>query len=272
MENTLKLRPFLKWAGNKYKLANTIIPVLPKGKRLIEPFAGSAAIFLNSNYEHYVLADVNADLINLYKIIKREGKQFIKYAQQFFSTKTNQAQRYYQLREQFNECNDPLERSALFLYLNRHCYNGLCRYNNKGYFNVPFGRYRNPYFPSEEIIAFQHKAKRATFRCEDFLTVMHDSQQGDVIYCDPPYVPLSLTANFTRYAHQHFDLEQQQQLAAKAKQVASKKVPVIISNHDTEYTRKLYRGAKLEKFFVNRFISCKVKDRQPVGELLAIYK
>ena len=139
-------KPFLKWAGGKSKLVPLIQNQLPTAMRLVEPFAGSAAVTLALEFDAYLLNDSNADLIGLYQTLKQEKQDFIDYAQSFFTLENNQETRFYDLREQFNHSTNTTERSALFIYLNRHAFNGLCRYNSKGGFNVPFGRYKLPYF------------------------------------------------------------------------------------------------------------------------------
>lgn len=266
-------RPFLKWAGNKFRILEHILPMLPEGKRLVEPFAGSAALFLNSDYDHYLLSDRNADLIGLYNLLKQEGSDFIDYCGQFFIARNNQEKRYYRLREQFNECDEPRLRAALFIYLNRHGYNGLCRYNASGGFNVPFGRYKRPYFPQKEMLAFHRQAQRAEFFVSDFEQTMQKTRAGDVIYCDPPYVPLSTSANFTTYSAGGFSLDDQQHLADLARSCAGRNIPVLISNHNTVYTRKIYQQAsKNKRFKVQRYISCNGKKRNSAGEILALFK
>lgn len=263
------VRPFLKWAGGKYRLLTHILPLLPKGKRLIEPFAGSGVIFLNTEYDSYHLNDTNPDLINLYKILKKEKHDFIKYANQYFQPKYNTPKQYYSLRDEFNQTSEKYKRSALFIYLNRHCYNGLCRYNQQGIFNVPFGAYVKPYFPENEMLYFAKKAKKATFTCKDFSSSMKKGVPGDVIYCDPPYVPWSETAYFTHYYQKHFPLEHQEKLTEIAEELSQQNIPVLISNHHTEYTEKLYKSAKIISFDVQRNISCISGSRGKVKELLA---
>lgn len=266
-------RPFLKWAGNKFRILQHIIPMLPAGDRLIEPFAGSAALFLNSNYDQYLLSDRNADLISLYNLLKQGGAEFIDYCAQYFVEQNNRENRYYKLRDEFNSCDDPLRRAALFIYLNRHGYNGLCRYNASGGFNVPFGRYKRPYFPATEMLAFHHKSRDAQFTVGDFKTAMQEAQPGDVIYCDPPYVPLSTSANFTTYSAGGFNLENQQQLADLAQSCAQRGIPVLVSNHNTPFTRKIYQQArKTRRFKVQRYISCNGEKRNSAGEILALFQ
>lgn len=264
-------RPFLKWAGNKFRIIDRVNNRLPDGKRLIEPFAGSGALFLNSDFDHYLLCDTNADLITLYTLLQQEGDAFIEECRRLFTPANNSEQAYYRLRERLNATRDPRRRATLFVYLNRHGYNGLCRYNRKGGFNVPFGRYKRPYFPEAEMRAFHHQAQRAEFRQQSFEQVMRETRPGDVVYCDPPYAPLSPSANFTAYSAGGFDLTLQQTLATLAEESAARGVPVLISNHDTPLTRRLYKAARSNYFQVQRYISCNGAKRDKAGELLALF-
>ncbi|QGX40507.1 Dam family site-specific DNA-(adenine-N6)-methyltransferase [Permianibacter aggregans] len=269
-------RPFLKWAGGKFRVLPHILQALPDGKRLIEPFVGSGALFLNTDYRSYQLADINPDLINLYQTLQKDGANFIDYVARYFTAVHNQVEKFYQHRERFNllrvnNKRQQKEKAALFLYLNRHGYNGLCRYNSKGLFNVPFGRFKLPYFPVKEMLAFHLKAQTAEFVCADFRQVMAAAKRGDVVYCDPPYVPLSRTASFTAYAYTSFTAEAQQDLANAAARLSKKQIPVLISNHDTNETRLLYQQAAILHFPVRRFISCNGTKRLHANELLAHY-
>jgi DNA adenine methylase len=267
-----KTRPFLKWAGNKYRIIDRVRNQLPPGKRLIEPFAGSGAVFLNTHYDHYLLTDTNPDLIHLFNFIKDEGDKFIRYARRLFTDNNNNEKEYYLKRDKLNHSNNLRQRAALFIYLNRHGYNGLCRYNASGGFNVPFGRYVRPYFPEKEMHKFHIKAQRAEFQIASFESAFSQAKTGDVIYCDPPYVPLSESASFTSYSAGGFSLEQQQQLAEMSKCTAKKGIPVLVSNHNTEFTRQVYKSAnRLDEFYVQRFISCNGQKRNHAGEVLALY-
>jgi len=266
-------RPFLKWAGNKYRIIDRIKKSLPNGKRLIEPFAGSAAVFLNTDYEKYLINDNNPDLIHLYNLLKSDGADFIKKCRYYFTPRFNNEEQYYKLRQKFNDTSDIYKRAVLFVYLNRHGYNGLCRYNLKGGYNVPFGRYKAPYFPEKEMLFFHEKAQKAEFILSSFEEVIQSAKKGDVIYCDPPYVALSPSANFTSYSAGGFNMEKQQQLADLANETSAKGIPIIISNHNTSFTRKAYDKAnKITKFHVQRFISCNGKKRGTAGELLALFE
>ncbi|KTD65255.1 DNA adenine methylase [Legionella spiritensis] len=267
-----KTKPFLKWAGGKFRCLETILASLPPGNRLIEPFTGSGAIFVNSSYPDYLLAEGNQELISLFTILKQEGSTFIDFCARYFSMQYNCAEQYYRLREQFNHSADPQEKAALFLYLNRHGYNGLCRFNNNGRYNVPFGRYHKPYFPRTEMTFFHQKSQRARFLHADFRDTFALAVPGDVIYCDPPYVPLSASANFSSYIDKRFNEEDQIELARLAMYWANKGITVIISNHDTDFTRYHYRHGEITSFPVKRLISCKSKQRHPVQELVAVFR
>ena len=268
-----KQRAFLKWAGGKYGLVEDIQRCLPEARKLIEPFVGAGSVFLNTDYEHYLLADINPDLINLYNLLKQEPEMYITEAKRFFTPECNRKEFYLDIRQQFNQTDDVLFRSVAFLYMNRFGFNGLCRYNKKGGFNVPFGSYKKPYFPEKELIFFAEKAKKATFVCEGYVDTFKRARKGSVIYCDPPYAPLSNTANFTSYAGAGFSLDDQAALADIAEQTANKRdIPVLISNHDTTLTRRLYHGAELNVVKVKRTISRNGAGRNKVDELLALFQ
>lgn len=268
-----KTRAFLKWAGGKYGLIEQIHSRLPEGNKLIEPFVGAGSVFLNSDFDKYLLNDVNPDLISLYKIVKSKPKTFVNDAKKLFVPSNNRKDAFYGLRHEFNNTSDPYYRSILFLYLNRHGFNGLCRYNLSGGFNVPFGSYTKPYFPEEEIYKFSEKSKKATFICVDYSKVFSRARKGNVIYCDPPYAPLTETANFTSYATGGFDVNAQANLAKLAEKAAFKRnIPVLISNHDTVLTRKLYDEAEQSFVKVARSISQNGKTRQKVSEIFALYQ
>lgn len=266
-------RPFLKWAGNKYRCLQHILPHLPAANRLIEPFAGSAAVFLNTNYASNLIGDQNLDLINLYQQLQRQGKPFIDICRFWFQPKYNCAEQFYHLRKHFNACQDIIERASLFLYLNRHAFNGLCRFNKKGQFNVPFGRYLQPYFPEQELLYFWQKSSSCEIISTNFNTCFELAQPKDLIYCDPPYFPHSKTASFIAYTKDSFDDQQQQILAELALNASHNGAHVLISNHDIPKARALYHKASaLFSFPVTRSIAAQGNKRKQVQELLAYFK
>jgi len=267
-----KNRAFLKWAGGKYSLVEHIQAKLPHANKLIEPFVGAGSVFLNTHYKRYLLNDINPDLINLYNLLKAQPDALIHDARRFFTGHRNEEKMYYSLREEFNNTQDEYYRAILFLYLNRHGYNGLCRYSLTGKFNVPFGRYKRPYFPAEEMLVFSEKSQKATFTCLPFENIFSRARRGNVIYCDPPYAPISKTAAFTSYAARSFGQESQEKLAALAIRAAQKRgIPVLVSNHDLPLTRSLYCGADFSRLSVKRSISQNGATRKPVNEILAFF-
>ena len=268
----IKIKPFLKWAGNKYRCIETVLASLTPANRLIEPFTGSGAVFINANYSSYLLAEDNVDLVTLFRLLQQEGESFINYSEIFFSPQNNHAEQYYQLRKDFNVCNNPRQRAAMFLYLNRHGYNGLCRYNQKGIYNVPFGRYIKPYFPRTEMRYFHAKSQQATFIHSDFRRTFEEAKPGDLIYCDPPYAPIEQNSNFSSYTSKKFGEAEQVTLAQLAMDCANRGITVVISNHDTEFTRHHYRYSEIQSFPVKRWISCHSENRIAVQELLAVFR
>lgn len=276
----LRNRPFLKWAGGKYRLLPEILPLISaqiksnkKVNTLIEPFVGAGSVFLNSDFDNYILADINPDLINLFNQIKSHSSQYLVAARQLFeANNANSAEFYYDIRMKFNQSEDPFWRSVYFLYLNRFGYNGLCRYNRKHKYNVPFGRYIKIYFPEKEILLFAEKAQKAQFICADFSEIFSLVDKNCIVYCDPPYAPFDGGyINFTSYSSANFGLSEQQKLASLAQQTSDKAM-VIVSNHDTTFTRNIYQKAEIISTLVPRMIGRSGDSRKKVAELIAIFK
>lgn len=265
------MKPFLKWAGGKHRLAPLIAPHIAGGERLVEPFVGSCAVFLASSYQKAMLNDINTDLVDLYKLVRSEGNGFIDEARELFNEDNNTEPRFYELRSEFNGTTCPRRRAALFIYLNRHAYNGLCRYNRSGGFNVPFGRYSKTSFPEEALRDFVKATSDVEFVSGSFRKVLEEAREGDVVYCDPPYVPLSLTSSFTSYAPGGFDITDQRDLANLARETSARGIKVVISNHDTPVTRDLYDGAEIVAFDVRRSVGASRESRGTSPELLAVF-
>ncbi|WP_410737215.1 DNA adenine methylase [Citrobacter portucalensis] len=241
----------LKWVGSKARLMPQLLPHLPEGKRLIEPFAGSCAVMMNTDYDEYLIADVNPDLVNLYKTMAYQTDALLIELEALFSAgslgdEESRAVFYYAVRDAFNQSgksfgSESVEAAARFLYLNRHCFNGLCRYNRRGQFNVPFGKYKKTYFPAAEIRAFAEKAKRATFITAHYSETLGLVRDGnDVVYCDPPY--LTDSDNFTAYHERGFSHMDQGRLARKLRRLTERGIKVVASNSDLEMVHYLYAG------------------------------
>ncbi|WP_426578395.1 DNA adenine methylase [Xenorhabdus stockiae] len=264
-------KTILKWAGSKARIMDKLLPYLPAGKRLVEPFAGSCAVMMNTDYPAYLVADANADLIDLYQTVKTDCDRFTKSAAHWFSYFKERSD-FYELREIFNTqrdtFNDSLRWSGLFLFLNRHCFNGLCRYNGKGEFNVPFGHYKKPYFPASEIWAFADKSQRASIHHADWQDTLIQVEHGDVIYCDPPY--LTKGKAFTQYHQVNFTPADHELLAVILHTLHNDTgVPVTVSN--SIEAKELYAdlGFTIHEIDAPRTIAAN-GNRQKAREIIAV--
>ncbi|HCP8257236.1 Dam family site-specific DNA-(adenine-N6)-methyltransferase [Escherichia coli] len=265
-------RSIFKWAGGKFGVLEQIFRYLPEGKRLIEPFVGGRAVFMNAGYQENLLNDVNADLINFYKTLQREAHSLITLAHRFFQDYNTQ-EGYLAVRNAFNkQVYDDLHRAAAFLFLNRHCFNGLTRYNQAGEFNVGYGKYKTPYFPLQEMEAFLGAEGRSEFVCGDFAAVIEAAGEGDVIFCDPPYEPLPNTEGFTNYSGHDFKFEEQKRLVSLLTDAHRRGAKVLITNSGAPNIRELYQdsGFRVELLFARRSVSCKGDTRGVAHDVIAI--
>ena len=275
-EIKLKNKPFLKWAGGKYKIFSTLNKYFPEnGKKFFEPFVGAGSVALNVHYKECVINDVNHDLILTWKYLKKNKEDFVQSCKKLFDHPDANTREFFDSRKKELNSTDNKERKAhLFVYLNRHCFNGLCRYNGSNEFNVPFGKYDKPYFPEKELLSVVPIIENWTILRKDFREIFTMMEAGDVAYCDPPYVPVSESANFGSYSAGGFGLKDQFDLAENAQKASEKGVTVIISNHYNWYTKELYTkmfNGKIHKIQVSRTISSKVEKRESVGEIIAVF-
>lgn len=265
-------RPFLKWAGGKYSLLPELDRLIPAGKRLVEPFVGGGSVFLNSEkHESFLLADINADLINLYQMLEVDHIRVCSLAKILFE-RANSEVAYKELRDEFNNQRmGAPERAAAFLFLNRHCFNGLIRYNRDGFFNVGWGKYEAPYFPEIEIKAFKQKSHKCVFLNAGYRRTLALAGEGDVVYCDPPYEPLPGTAGFTNYAAGGFSWADQISLAESCVAAHQRGAKVLISNSTAPRVLELYEqhGFILHHVDARRAISSKGSTRETAKDIVA---
>jgi len=271
----------LKWAGGKFKLLDEIYQYIPNASwNFVDAFAGSAVVGCNAPVCGTIqLNDINEDLCNFYRCVGTFNGGFIKQAKQYFDVKYASQDAYLQLRKVFNgEIRTSRKRAALFLYLNKFGYNGMCRYNSKGGFNIPVGSIAKqgkvPGFPEKELISMSDTLKRhqVSYTHRDFKDVLSATGQGDYVYCDPPYWPLNPTSSFTAYAPGDFNKEDQEDLAKYAKEAASRGAIVVVSNHDVPDVRTLYAGAEFKSLAVQRSIAAKGSARGKAPELIAVFQ
>ncbi|SUC35266.1 DNA adenine methylase [Providencia rustigianii] len=265
-------KTILKWAGSKVRIIEQLRPHLPKAKRLVEPFAGSCAVMMNTDYQQYLIADANPELINLYnEIISVPVYLIINEADELFGYSDNDGDIYYYFRDIFNKKKNELscvEKASLFLYLNRHGYNGLYRYNQKGEFNVPFGKYKKPYFPEKEIVAFAEHAKKAVITCLEWQDTLSLVEDNDGVYCDPPY--MAGRDSFTQYHTAGFTDADHEALAIALKDINDiQGNPITVSN--SPVAKELYAdlGFSIHEIEAPRTIAAN-GNRKPATEIIAV--
>ena len=264
--------PFLKWAGGKSRLLAAYADHFPERFGAYhEPFLGGGAVFFHLRPGQAVLSDANPRLIELWTVVRDEPEAL--WAQVRVHRGAHGRAYYYRCRDRFNAAQglSRVERAGLFLYLNKTCFNGLYRENKRGEFNVPFGDYADPRIVTEEQLWAASRALRGVeLRNEDFVGVVDRARPGDLVYFDPPYVPLSATSSFTSYHHKGFDLTLQAELAGLFHRLAERGVHVMLSNSDVPLVRELYQGWTLVEIRAPRSISRVGDQRHAVGELLVL--
>ena len=228
--------PIIKWAGGKRQLLADITALFPVTYQAYhEPFVGGGAVFFHLDPDVGTINDLNERLATFYEVVRDYPDQLIaenkthEYAEEYF----------YQAREKFNRAlsqskvtrEDRIQEASLLLYLNRTCFNGLYRENNDGEFNVPFGRHTNPDWVQEQRIRKASRSLQGTdvFNT-DFDYVLEEATSGDLVYFDPPYEPVSKTADFNAYHADGFDRDDQRRLRDTAVELSKKDVAVLISN------------------------------------------
>ena len=261
----------VKWAGGKSRVMPQLLKHLPKADCLIEPFVGSGTVFMNTDYQRYIRCDSNLNLINFFRQLTGRPEDTIAACREMFSGGNDEGE-FYKRRKAFNSLAqksdfDPDAAMLLavhFLYLNRHTYNGLYRINLEGDFNSSFGRYAAPYFPENEMRLFAEKANdtKAMFIYGDFRDTIPSSleiEPGAALYCDPPYIPASKTANFTHYG-KPFTLDDNSALvAAVIPRKAARSIPLSISTPSASAVLSAPKAAtwpvKSLAFFVSAMVA-----------------
>lgn len=270
-------KPFVKWAGGKRALLEILCASLPQNfNAYFEPFLGGGALFFELANKGLLqgkkvyLNDKNAELINAYLAIQKEPQKLLNELN--LMQKAHSKEHFYSIRALDREVNfsalNPIFRAARFIYLNKTCFNGLCRYNAKGQFNTPFGAYKNPKIYDEALILNAHYALQDTVILnEDFEFVRDLAKKGDFVYFDPPYFPLNSTSNFTSYT-QNFLENEQIRLYALFCDLNSRGVKLLQSNSSTDFIKNLYKNFQIQAIQAKRAINCKGDKRGSVSELI----
>ena len=264
--------PFLKWAGGKRRLLKQYAPHFPARttiQRYYEPFIGSAAVFFHLQPANACLADVNPQLVEIYRVVQHDVEELI----QALKAHRNDRDYYYRVRALDPGELSPVERAGRLIFLNRTCYNGLYRENSRGQFNVPFGRYDNP------TICDEVRLRRASLALQgvdlvvdDFAQVVEQAGPGDFVYFDPPYEPLSSTSSFTSYNRHGFDQDDQRRLAEVVHELTGQGCRIMLSNSSAPLIVELYDRPqfRLVPIMARRNINSKAERRGPVKELLIL--
>jgi DNA adenine methylase len=273
-------RPFVKMVGGKTQLLPAILPLiqsqLEPGSTYHEPFLGGGAVFFALRSAGFagkcVLSDSNMNLVGTYNLIADEDYVELLIAELRVHEKLNSEKYFYEKREQFNTYFlTPLARAALFIYLNKTCFNGLHRVNGKtGHFNVPWGRYKDPTICDAENLRACSLAlgKKVHMDSYDYTFVLERCMARDVVYLDPPYVPVSKTSNFVGYGKGGFTSLDQAKLEHELTKIDRLGAKFVLSNADCEETRTLYRKWNVQSVSARRNVNSKGKKRGPVGELV----
>jgi DNA adenine methylase len=264
--------PFIKWVGGKTRLLEQLEGFFPVDfARYHEPFVGGGAVFFRVQPRRAMLSDVNPRLVNAWRAVRDQPWDVIDRLEHH--RQRHEAPYYYAARTRFNrgEGLQPLDQAALFIYLNKTCFNGLYRENRRGEFNVPVGRYTNPgVYDIANILAVSERLQGVDLRVGSFETVLERAEPGDFIYFDPPYVPVSATSSFTGYVGAGFDHRLQERLRDVFGALVDRGCSVVLSNSDCEYVRELYGAWRVETVEAPRSINSRGDRRGAVNEVVVM--
>lgn len=295
----ISAKPFLKWAGGKGQLIDQIAGYLPDSlrqgriKKYFEPFLGGGALYFwlaeHYDFEESYLFEINPAVNACYQVIKKDVKKLIKELNQLESeylskTDSRREEYFYEKREELNGylrkkvVNSLVRVPALLMFLNKTCFNGLYRVNSLGEFNVPFGRYKNPTICHEDNLYAVHELlQRAEIIHGDFALCLEKADSQSFIYFDPPYRPISVTANFNSYSKDAFDDSEQKRLRKVFGGLDQKGACVMLSNSDPKngnsgdnFFDDLYRGYHIERLTAARLINCNADRRGEITEILVM--
>jgi DNA adenine methylase len=296
-------KPFLKWAGGKSQLIQQFERFFPgelkdgKIRRYFEPFVGGGAVFFylmskyGQNIEFKYISDINEELILVYRVVQSDVEKLItrlKRLQSSYLKRDEEGRKdyFHQVRDDFNknhngfDFDNPspawIERAAQIIFMNKTCFNGLFRVNRSGHFNVPFGRYKRPKILDEENLRKASELlKGAIIKRADFAGFKRRVTPRSFVYFDPPYRPISATANFTSYSSFTFDETQQKRLASLFKQLHVKSALVMLSNSDPknhnpndDFFETEYSAFTIERVDAYRMINCNASKRGQIKELV----
>ena len=270
-------KPFVKWAGGKRQLIPILNENLPKTfGTYYEPFIGGGALLFHILTERdgqkCSISDLNSDLVLAYTTIRDRIDDLVSSLKSHERNYRKDSKSYYYAVRESNPRSE-IEKTSRLLFLNRTCFNGLYRVNSKGKFNVPLGRYTNPNIVNEDNLRSVSdilQASKVSIKCRDFEAVLRDAKKGDLVYFDPPYQPVSDTANFTSYTNKDFTDKDLERLADLCNRLDAKGCKVLLSNSDSKQVSDMFseKPWKVNKIQANRSINSNSKKRTGHFELL----
>lgn len=267
--------PFVKWAGGKRQLIPQIRERMPeKYNDYYEPFVGGGAVIFDLLPANALINDINKALINTYRTICNESDAFLKEVNRLDNDMWEDGKKYYySIREHYNDklmrSEYDVELAALFVFINKHCFNGLYRVNGKGLFNVPYNNSRRVSVDEDVIIATSEYLRRVTIIDGDFEQACKNAKKGDFVFIDSPYAPLNPTS-FESYTKEGFDIESHKRLAKLYDELTARGCYCMLMNHNTELINELYgnKDYKIDVVSVKRMINSDASNR--VGEEVII--
>lgn len=273
-----KPKPFLKWVGGKRQLLPQLDKYFPMAfESYFEPFLGGGAVYFHLAPVTGYINDINKALASSYKNIRNDVNSLIpileEIEQEYLPLDEDpRKEYYYERRAEYNlEAPDTLRKTALLIFLNRTCFNGLYRENKSGGFNVPFGRQKNPTICDKQNLYSVSKAlKYVKVLSGSYENAVKTAKKGDFIYLDPPYDPLNTTSSFTSYSVDDFTKDDQRRLKEVIDELTTRGCYVALSNSDTPFMRELYKDYRQETLSASRSINANAKGRGKITELLVL--
>lgn len=268
------ISPILKWVGGKRQLLDQIRPFIPEFSTYYEPFIGGGAVLFDIQPSKAIINDSNAELINVYKIIKEQPEQLIEMLRQH--KELNSKDYFYDIRgldrdkSKYEQLSN-IEKAARIIYLNKTCYNGLFRVNSLGEFNSPWGKYKNPNITNEKTIkALSNYLNTAdiTIKCGDYREALAGVDKKSFVYLDPPYMPISTSSSFTGYTANGFGEEDQIALKEQCDLLNKRGVKFLLSNSSCKFIEDLYKDYIVTKVCAKRVINSRGNKRGEIDEVL----
>ncbi len=277
MADNISISPILKWVGGKRQLLADIMPLINQNcSTYVEPFVGGGAVFFELQPKKAIINDYNAELINVYEVIRNFPEELISILEEY--SKKNTEEFFYKLRaldrnEEYAALSN-IKKAARIIYLNKTCYNGLYRVNSAGQFNSPYGKYKNPNIVNAATIRAMSRYldnPKITIKQGDYREVLKGLRKGAFVYLDPPYMPISSSSSFTGYTENGFSYEQQAELKNECDKLKEKGISFLQSNSDCPEIRELYKEYEIRTVQAKRSINSNANKRGEISEVLIYY-